>query len=75
MEDRADTEKKFFVRMSGDLDEWLPKVEKAFGEVTTAAPDDVTGEFGFVTGKIKEGFYEEKAAGFPNILQMLRVEE
>lgn len=75
LEDRADTEKKFFVRMSGDLDEWLPKVEKAFGEVTTAVPDDVKGEFGFVTGKIKEGFYEQKAAGFPNILQMLRVEE
>lgn len=75
LENRADTEKKFFVRMSGDMDEWLPKIEEAFGKVTLAAPDDVKGEFGFVTGKMKEGVYEKAAAGFPNILQMLRVEE
>lgn len=75
LEDKADTKKQFFVRMSGKKDELCAKVEEAFGQVRMVTLDDVTDEFGFVTEAIKEGIYEEKAAAFSNILHMIRVEE
>ena len=37
--------------------------------------ENVEGEFGFMTEKIKESVYEEKASQFSNILHMMRVEE
>ena len=75
LKSKGDTKRKFFVRMSGDKEELLPKVEAAFGPVTVITLKDVTDEFGFVTGRIKESIYEAMAAGFSNILQMIRVEE
>lgn len=73
--DKADTERKFFVRMSGKKEELLEKIEEVFKEVKIVTLEDVTDEFGFVTGAMKEGCYEEKAAAFDNIVHMLRVEE
>ena len=75
LKSKGDTKCKFFVRMSGDKEELLLKVEAAFGPVTVITLKDVTDEFGFVTGRIKESIYEARAAGFSNILQMIRVEE
>lgn len=75
LKSKGDTKRKFFVRMSGDKEELLPKVEAAFGPVTVITLKDVTDEFGFVTERIKESIYEAMAAGFSNILQMIRVEE
>lgn len=75
LENKADTEKQFFVRMSGNKEELLGKVEEAFGQVQLVALEDVTDEFGFVTDTMKEGIYEEKAKMFQNIVHMLRVEE
>ena len=75
LKSKGDIKCNFFVRMSGDKEELLPKVEAAFGPVTVITLKDVTDEFGFVTGRIKESIYEAMAAGFSNILQMIRVEE
>lgn len=75
LKSKGDTKRKFFVRMSGDKEELLSKVEAAFGPVTVITLKDVTDEFGFVTGQIKESIYKAMAAGFSNILQMIRVEE
>lgn len=75
LKSKGDMKRKFFVRMSGDKEELLPKVEEAFGPVTVITLKDVTDEFGFVTGRIKESVYEAMAAGFSNIIQMIRVEE
>ena len=75
LKSKGDMKRKFFVRMSGDKEELLPKVEAAFGPVTVITLKDMTDEFGFVTGRIKESIYEAMAAGFSNILQMIRVEE
>ncbi len=75
LKSKGDTKRKFFVRMSGDKEELLSKVEAAFGPVTVITLKDVTDEFGFVTGRIKESIYKAMAAGFSNILQMIRVEE
>lgn len=75
LKSKGETKRKFFVRMAGDKDELLQKVEAAFGPVTVISLNDVTDEFGFVTGRIKENIYEAMAAGFSNILHMIRVEE
>lgn len=73
--DKADTEKKFFVRMEGTPEEYAEKIEALFGKTETIVLENVEGEFGFMTEKIKESVYEEKASQFSNILHMMRVEE
>lgn len=73
--DKADTEKKFFVRMKGVPAEYAEKIEVVFGKTEQVVLEDISGEFGFMTEKMKESVYEEKAAQFSNILHMMRVEE
>lgn len=73
--DKADTEKKFFVRMEGTPEEYAEKIEALFGKTETIVLENVESEFGFMTEKIKESVYEEKASQFSNILHMMRVEE
>lgn len=73
--DKADTEKKFFVRIKGTPEEYAEKIEGVFGKTETIVLENVEGEFGFMTEKIKESVYEEKASQFSNILHMMRVEE
>lgn len=73
--DKADTEKKFFVRIKGTPEEYAEKIGGVFGKTETIVLENVEGEFGFMTEKIKESVYEEKASQFSNILHMMRVEE
>lgn len=73
--DKADTEKKFFVRMKGVPEEYAEKIEAVFGKTEQVVLEDISGEFGFMTEKMKESVYEEKPAQFSNILHMMRVEE
>lgn len=75
LKSKGDTKRKFFVRMAGEKEELLPQVEASFGPVTVVTLKDVSEEFAFVTGKMKESIYEAAAAGFSNILHMIRVEE
>ena len=75
LKSKGDTKRKFFVRMAGEKEELLPQVEASFGPVTAVTLKDVSEEFAFVTGKMKESIYEAAAAGFSNILHMIRVEE
>lgn len=60
---------QFFVRTSSDE----AAVKAAFGDVEIVKVDGVTGEIGFVTEKMTEAAYEEKAAKLDGILQMIRV--
>lgn len=71
--DRKETEKKFFVRMSGKKEELEKRIQKDFGEVTFVEPAGVSDEFGFVTPVMTEGSYEEKAGSYEQILHMIRV--
>ncbi len=64
-------ESRFFVRMSGKLEENLEKVESVFGNVDAKAVVD--GEFGFITENMMEEEYLQKAAAFDNVLGMIRV--
>ena len=69
------SEKKFFVRVKGSVDEKLAEVEKAFGKVDVIEVEDVKGEFGFVTGVITEEKYEEASAQVDGIITRIRMED
>lgn len=76
LEDRKDVERRFFVRMKGSLEEQRGYVASVFGMVQFVQAEGVSDEFGFVTEKMPEGSYEEKAERFGGqILGMIRVEE
>lgn len=73
LEDKADTIKKYFVRIKGDVADLKAQVEAAFGPITVVVLGDKNDEFGFVTEEMSEGAYEKNAAKFPQICQMIRV--
>ena len=71
---KEDTLKKFFVRVSGNADALLGKVQDVFGQVEVVTLKDNENEFGFVTEVMSEGCYEACAAKMPEICHMIRVE-
>ena len=76
LEDRREVERRFFVRMKGSREELQDRVASVFGMVQFVRAEGVSGEFGFVTERMPEGSYEEKAGQFDvQILGMIRVEE
>ena len=73
LEEKADTTKRFFVRMKGSEAELKETLEATFGAVEVVKLEDKDGEFGFVTEVMSEGAYEAIAASFPQICHMIRV--
>ena len=73
LEDKADTIKKYFVRIKGAVADLKAQVEVVFGPITVVTLGDKNDEFGFVTEEMCEGAYEKHAAKFPQICQMIRV--
>jgi homoserine dehydrogenase len=71
--DIKNVESRFFVRMQGGYTENLQKVKEVFGTIDSKVLAEVGGEFGFITEKMTEAEYLEKAAKFDNILGMIRV--
>ena len=67
--DYRNLENRFFVRTTSDISE----AENAFGRIEVVRAEGVTGELGFVTEKMTEAEYEQKAAKLGGILQMIRV--
>ena len=75
LEDKADAKRKFFVRMQGEVEEMLPKVQYSFGDVEIVKVPELTGEFGFITPVMMEGDYDTRATRFgEQILHMIRIE-
>lgn len=68
-----EVENRFFVRMKGTLIDNLCRVEKVFGKVQALSVPELPDEFGFITDRMKEKEYREKAAQFDNVLSMIRV--
>lgn len=60
---------RFFVRTSQSKEQ----VKAVFGEVEFVEVPEITGELGFLTEKMTEEAYEEKAAALTNIKQRIRV--
>ena len=74
LEEKAETTKKFFVRIKGTEDALKVQVEKEFGKIQIIKLADVSDEFGFITEVMSEGKYEECAKQFAQICHMIRVE-
>ncbi len=74
LEEKADTKKKFFVRVNGSAEALDKTLTEVFGEIQVVKLDGVDDEFGFMTGEMSEGCYEEKASQFEQICHMIRVE-
>ena len=74
LEEKAETVKKFFVRVKGTEEALKAELEQVFGTIQVVKLADVDGEFGFVTEVMSEGSYEAAAKQFPQICHMIRVE-
>lgn len=66
--DKGRSESRFFVRSAEDKE----KVQSLFGEVEFVEAPQISGEVGFLTGKISEEEFEKKADGL-NVIQRIRV--
>ena len=70
-----DTEKRFFVRISGCADDRMGEIENLFGEVRKVTVDGLNDEFGIVTEVMTEGEYQKKSSQIDGILHMIRIED
>ena len=70
-----DTEKQFFLRISGNAEERLAEVEKVFGPVQKVTVDGLDNEFGVVTEVMTEGDYLARSSQIDGILHMIRIED
>lgn len=70
----ADTSKRYFVRIKGEIEALKAHLESKFGTIELVKVEGLENEFGFVTEAMSEGCYEKNAKEFPGILHMIRVE-
>lgn len=68
-----DVAHKFFVRIKGSQENNLAAVTGAFGNVKVVAVPELNDEFGFITEKMAERDFDEKAAKLPGIITRIRV--
>lgn len=66
--DKGRSESRFFVRSTDDKE----KVKSLFGEVEFVEVPEISGEVGFLTGKMSEDDFEKKADGL-HVIQRIRV--
>lgn len=66
--DKGRSESRFFVRSTDDKE----KVKSLFGEVEFVEAPEISGEVGFLTGKMSEDDFEKKADGL-HVIQRIRV--
>ena len=71
--DIKDVEHCFFVRMKGDVSQDKEKAEAVFGPVHSISVPEIKGEFGFVTEKMSEKVFDEKAQKLPEIITRIRI--
>lgn len=69
-----ESEKRFFVRVKGDILEDREKVESLFGPVEFVEAW-LAGEFGFVTGVLSEKEFAERAEKLDGMITRIRMEE
>lgn len=71
--DIKDVEHCFFVRMKGEVSKDKEKVEAVFGPVHSISVPGIEGEFGFVTEKMSEREFDEKAQKLPEMITRIRM--
>lgn len=75
LEKKDAVEHQFFVRMKGEKEAFQERIAESFGAVQYVKVPGIDGEFGFVTGVMPEGTYNEKAAAYKDdMIAMIRVE-
>lgn len=76
LENKADSRRRFFVRMKGDAEEMTSALKDSFGEIEMIRIPELKEEFGFVTPVMTEGDYEARVGIYRDqILHMIRIEE
>ncbi len=76
LENKADSRRRFFVRMKGDAEEMTSALKDSFGEIEMIRIPELKEEFGFVTPVMTEGDYEARAGIYRDqTLHMIRIEE
>ena len=76
LEDKADSKRRFFIRLKGDAQEMLPSLQDSFGDIEIIRADGLEGEFGFTTPVMMEGDYDTRANIYKEqILHMIRIED
>ena len=71
--DVSGTEKRFFVRAKGEVS-GASEAEKVFGAIEVMQAG-LEGEYGFVTERMSEGEFFEKAGEFGAMISMLRLRD
>ena len=76
LEDKADSKRRFFVRIKGKEEELVPQLKESYGEIEVVKVPELEGEFGFVTPVMMEGDYETRSKVYKEeIVLMIRIQE
>lgn len=76
IEDKADAKRRFFIRMKGNEEAMLSKLQYSFGDIEIVKVPELEDEFGFITPVMMEGDYDTRAARFGDqILHMIRIQD
>jgi homoserine dehydrogenase len=68
-----ETERRFYVRIKGSIEEKLTDVEGALGKVEVITLDGVTDEFAVITGMIKEGAFDKASRTLDRMINRIRI--
>ena len=71
--DISNSQRKFFVRAQGTVEEELERVEEIFGTVQPVVVPELSGEFGFITEVMSEAEYKAKAKRLGTVIHMIRI--
>lgn len=71
--DISNSQRRFFVRVSGTPEAELARVEEIFGTVKVITVPELAGEFGFTTEVISEAEYKAKAAKLGTVINRIRI--
>lgn len=73
--DVSDSQKRFFIRIEGTVNDKLVEIKAAFGDVEVIQVDDLMDEFAVVTEQITEKAYEDGARKVSGIINRIRIEK
>lgn len=75
LSDIANSRKKFFVRVSGTVNDRFEQVKAAFGDVELVTVDGLKDEFGVITKEISEAEYTQAEEKLGGVLNRIRIEK
>lgn len=73
--DAGEVTGSYFVRIKGHADADLEKIQEVFGAVETVTVSELSEEFGFVTGEMKQKEFQDKKEKFPEICGVIRIKD